>query len=258
MALRLPHPAKHVTTPAHNLLQLYLLFPSYHAQVMATLVKILLRTGAADVHTTFKKMDLPVPHVTGLVSPEPIAFITSNARKLEEVRTIVGPDFPIPIQPLPITLDEIQDADGDRIAARKCCEAVTRLGSQRRLVIDDASLAFHALNGMPGPYVKWFEKKIGVEGLPRLLTGFEDKSAFAIATFTFWDGKQIIMFKGQTEGKVVPPRGPKLFSWSPIFMPSGSQQTFAEMDAKTKYHFSHRTKAVSLFKEYVTNVLKSH
>ena len=41
-------------------------------------------------------------------------------------------------------------------------------------------MIFNAYNGMPGPYVKWFLKAIGPEGLSKMLDPYEDKSAYAL------------------------------------------------------------------------------
>ena len=38
---------------------------------------------------------------------------------------------------------------------------------------------YHALKGLPGPYIKWFLQSLGHEGLNKLLAGYEDKSAYA-------------------------------------------------------------------------------
>lgn len=32
------------------------------------------------------------------------------------------------------------------------------------VIIEDVSLCFDALNGLPGPYIKWFLEKVGHEG----------------------------------------------------------------------------------------------
>lgn len=224
---------------------------------MSTAVTVFTRTGDGGIEKLVKSMRLPETITTSETSLNTaISFITSNARKLGEVRKILGPDFPVELQSLPLDLDEIQDEDPDVIAARKCCEAVHKVGAEHRLIIEDTSLVFHALNGLPGPYVKWFEKKIGNNGMVRLLSGFEDKSATATATVTFWDGKQVILFKGQVDGRIIESRGPTdSFGWDPIFVPRGFDQTFAEMGSDEKNKISHRVKAINLFKDYVTGVI---
>jgi len=56
------------------------------------------------------------------------------------------------------------------------------------VVVEDTCLCFRALNDLPGPYIKWFLKGIGPQGLVKMLAGFDDKSAFALATFAYMDG----------------------------------------------------------------------
>ena len=181
-----------------------------------------------------------------------VLFITSNPGKLREVMQILGQDFPFRIEPVSLDLEETQDQDPDMIAIRKCGEAVRRLNNQP-LIIEDSCLSFDALDGLPGPYVKWFEKKIGNEGLVRLLTGFPDKRASAVASVSYWDGKEMVMFKGIVRGTIVEPRtGPEpSFGWDPIFVPSGGDKTFAEMGSAAKNQISHRVRALDLFKNYV-------
>lgn len=56
-------------------------------------------------------------------------------------------------------------------------------------------------------------------GLNTLLEGFPTKAAYALCTFAYCagPGQEPVLFEGQTEGKIVPPRGPKNFGWDPIF-----------------------------------------
>ena len=37
------------------------------------------------------------------------------------------------------------------------------------VIVEDTSLCFNALNGLPGPYIKWFLEKLGSDGLHKLL-----------------------------------------------------------------------------------------
>jgi inosine/xanthosine triphosphate pyrophosphatase family protein len=47
--------------------------------------------------------------------------------------------------------------------------------SGKAVVVEDTSLCFNALGGLPGPYIKWFLKNLGPRDLPKLLAGFDDK-----------------------------------------------------------------------------------
>ena len=180
-----------------------------------------------------------------------IFFITSNPNKVSEVKAILGEDFPFKIEQKAIDLDEYQYDDPDLIAIRKCKDAVIR-AQLHPLIVEDTNLSFSALNGLPGPYIKSFEKKIGNEGLVNLLTAFEDKSAQAVAYVAYWDGKAMTVFKGQVPGSIVSPRGPvDSFGWDPIFQPNGHDKTFAELGPQEKNQISHRVKALNLFRKHV-------
>jgi inosine triphosphate pyrophosphatase len=88
------------------------------------------------------------------------------------------------------------------------------------------------LNGLPGPYIKWFFESVGPEGLNNLLLAYEDKTAIAVCTFAYCDGpgKEPILFEGRTLGKIVAPRGASGFGWDRVFEFDG--ETYAEMEAK--------------------------
>ena len=73
-------------------------------------------------------------------------------------------------------LDELQGTL-EFIATRKAKEAT--LNCDTAVMIEDVSLCFNALKGLPGPYIKDFLGNIGREGLYKMLQGFEDKTAFA-------------------------------------------------------------------------------
>ncbi len=57
------------------------------------------------------------------------------------------------------------------------------------VIVEDTCLGFNALNGLPGPYIKWFLKSIGPEGLFKMLSGFEDHSGKAMATLAYCDSE---------------------------------------------------------------------
>lgn len=56
------------------------------------------------------------------------------------------------------------------------------------VMVEDTSLCFNAMGGLPGPYIKWFLAKLGHDGLNKMLAGFEDKSAYAQCVFAFTPG----------------------------------------------------------------------
>lgn len=178
-----------------------------------------------------------------------ITFVTGNPGKLREVVRIVGDSLPMTSHD--VDLPELQGDPAD-ISKEKCRLAADAIKGP--VMVEDTSLCFNALGGMPGPYIKWFLDSCGHDGLNRMLAGFEDKSAYAQCIFSLsWGpGEEPVTFVGRTPGKIVPARGPNAFGWDPVFEPDeGGGQTYAEMDKDAKDALSHRSRALAKLKEYL-------
>ncbi|CAD8054538.1 unnamed protein product [Paramecium sonneborni] len=173
-----------------------------------------------------------------------ITLCTGNKNKLKEFIQIMGDRFNIDSEP--VDLPELQGPPL-QIAKEKALLAYEKLG--KACVTEDTSLCFNALNGMPGPYVKWFLEATGPEGLSKMLDGFEDKTGYAQCILSYMgpELKEPLLFVGQTPGVIVRPRGPRNFGWDPIFQPDGFTETYAEMDKEVKNQISHRLKAIQKF-----------
>lgn len=78
---------------------------------------------------------------------KPITFITSNAKKIEEVIAILGKDFPREIVAHKIDLPELQ-GEMNEISIKKCQEAVKHIKGP--VIVEDTCLCFNALGGLPG------------------------------------------------------------------------------------------------------------
>lgn len=182
----------------------------------------------------------------------PLTFVTGNAKKLEELISILGKSFPKEIISQKVDLPELQ-GEIDDICIKKCKEASRYVNGP--VIVEDTCLCFNALKGLPGPYIKWFLDKLGPDGLFNLLAGFGDKSAVAVCTFAYHSGKdddEVKLFQGKTEGIIVSPRGPRDFGWDPCFQPLGYDKTYAELSKTTKNSISHRFKALDAMQQYFT------
>lgn len=190
-----------------------------------------------------------------------ITFVTGNANKLAEVVAILSTSkskdgeskvgkFKIVNKSL--DLDEVQGSI-DEVTIQKASSAAKILKGP--VLVEDTCLGFTAYNNLPGPYIKWFVKEVGLDGLNKMLSAFDDKSASAICTFGYCEGpgKEVKLFQGITKGKIVPSRGPTHFGWDSIFEPDGFSETYAELDKTTKNSISHRFKALSKLKEFLSS-----
>ncbi|XP_011073764.1 inosine triphosphate pyrophosphatase [Sesamum indicum] len=182
-----------------------------------------------------------------VVLSHPVTFVTGNAKKLEEVRAILGNS--IPFRSLKLDLPELQ-GEPEEISKEKARLAAKEVNGP--VLVEDTCLCFNALKGLPGPYIKWFLQKIGHEGLNNLLMAYEDKSAYALCVFSLALGPNTdpITFLGKTQGMIVPPRGPNDFGWDPIFQPDGYDKTYAEMAKEEKNKISHRYRALAQVKSH--------
>ena len=86
------------------------------------------------------------------------------------------------------------------MVVEKCLQAYKQTHSA--VLVEDTSLSFNALGGLPGPYIKEFFVNLKPAGLHRLLHGFEDKSANAICVFAYMpsgvdpEADQVKVFEG--------------------------------------------------------------
>lgn len=213
-------------------------------------------------------------------SPSPpiiLTFVTGNENKRKEVAAILAAaGSPVQVVARKLDLPELQGASTQHIARQKCWHAAKLLAKEQQslttlgpVIIEDTALCFTALNGLPGPYIKWFLDSVGHDGLNRMLNGFSTRAATALCTFAYCpagidisaasdivddksggvgDGMaKIELFEGRTEGEIVAARGPTDFGWDPIFQPvEGGGLTYAEMAKQDKNKISHRSRALHL------------
>lgn len=156
-----------------------------------------------------------------------------------------------------VDLPELQ-GEIDEISRLKCKEAARIIRGP--VIVEDTSLCFNSLGGLPGPYIKWFLDKLGPDGLFKMLAGWEDKSAFAVCTFAYSPGGEndhVVLFQGKTAGTIVEPRGTRDFGWDPCFQPDGYNQTYGEMTKEEKNKISHRSQALNKLRNYFTQKVET-
>jgi non-canonical purine NTP pyrophosphatase (RdgB/HAM1 family) len=165
-------------------------------------------------------------------------LVTGNLGKIAEARLALGGEVATEVLDLP----EIQSLDYLEVARAKADEAWRRIG--RPLIVEEAGLDLAALQGFPGPLVKWMLKAVGAEGIARTAAALGDVRASARCVLIYKDGEREITAEGRTEGTLVlPGRGTHGFGWDPVFLPDGSAFTFAELTGAEKDAVSHRGKA---------------
>lgn len=185
-----------------------------------------------------------------MASKKTLTFVTGNENKLKEVIRILGDNFPLQVVSQKVDLPELQ-GEPDDISREKCRLAAKEIKGP--VICEDTCLCFNALKGLPGPYIKWFLDKLKPEGLYKMLSAYEDKTAYALCTFAYSSGNpddEILLFRGSTDGQIVEPRGPRTFGWDPCFLPDGFDKTYAELDKDVKNGISHRGRSLEKLREF--------
>jgi len=177
---------------------------------------------------------------------ENLKFVTGNPNKVREAREILGFD----IEYVETDLEEIQTCDLRVAVTAKANQAWDIL--QSPVMVEDSGLILTAWDGLPGALVKWFEQSVGCEGILRMLSGFDNREAFAVCMAAIHDGKQARIAEGRVKGRIAESlKGNNGFGWDVIFIPDGHARTYAEMSRQEKNAISHRRLAF----EEIKNIL---
>lgn len=168
-----------------------------------------------------------------------VYFVTGNKGKWQELQAM----FPDEINLLAHDLDlpEIQSMDPEEIVRDKLERAFAVL--KKPVIVDDVSAELAHLNGLPGPFIKYFGTTLGKGALWKLVGHTDNHSILTRCTLGYYDGKTYHIVHGEVAGKVVPPRGENGFGFDFVFVPKGEIRTTAEMPLEEKNQKSHRAVA---------------
>lgn len=164
-------------------------------------------------------------------------LITGNPNKLREFQTLLSSVLELEMRSL--DLDEIQSLDLHQIVEHKLKQAYQSI--QEPVIVEDNSAELENLNGLPGPFIKFFEQRLGDDALYTLSS--EGTRAKIISTIGYFDGREVIIVDGIVEGSIVAPRGAKGWGFDCCFVPDGHDQTYAELGPEIKSTISHRSVA---------------
>src|SRR5487761_1792432 len=103
-----------------------------------------------------------------------IYFITSNVGKAASLNRLLNAKRYTVIQKN-IEIPEIQSDTALEIATYKAKFAYESLG--KPVIVQDSAFHINALSGFPGPYIKYTNETIGIEGILHLMNGIDDRTA---------------------------------------------------------------------------------
>lgn len=178
-------------------------------------------------------------------------FATNNTNKVKEVQAVL-PAF-LQVQTLKdagIDIDIPEPHDTLEANALEKARVIHQM-TGKDCFSEDTGLEVEALNGEPGVRSARYAGavKSDAANMALLLHNLEGssnrKARFCTVVALILNGKEHL-FEGICEGRIIAaPKGSEGFGYDPIFVPDGSENTFAEMGMEEKNKFSHRKKAVA-------------
>jgi inosine triphosphate pyrophosphatase len=152
-----------------------------------------------------------------------LTFVTGNQDKADYLARYLG----VPVSHAKLDLDEIQSLNLHTIVEHKIRQAYTQV--QAPVIVEDVSLEFVALGGLPGPFIKFFRERMTDEELCRLVDG-KSREVIARCVIGYFNGVTLQLFEGSLPGTIpVSPAGDNGFGWDRIFVPQGYNVTRAAL-----------------------------
>lgn len=180
-----------------------------------------------------------------------LLFITGNQYKADYLAENLG----IPVCHQKVDLEEIQSLDLGAVVKHKAESAYKIIGGP--VLIEDIALTFTAMNGLPGPLIKWFLAAMGNTGVAELAGRLDTQDATVTVMYGLYDGKELQTFEGSTDGRIADkPRGTDGFGFQDIFIPDTADKTFAEMTTEEMQPYYHRPKALNKLRTYLEQLPK--
>jgi XTP/dITP diphosphohydrolase len=189
-----------------------------------------------------------------------LIFATNNEHKVSEIRAALpegssiitmkeaGIDMDIPEPHFTLEANAIEKAQTIyRITNTSCFS-------------EDTGLEVYELNNEPGVHSARYAGddrsfKKNVQKLLEKLEGRTNRQARFRTVICLVLGGKEHLFEGICEGAITKePTGSGGFGYDPVFVPSGSSQTFAQMSMDEKNRFSHRRKALDKLVVFLNNL----
>lgn len=186
-----------------------------------------------------------------------ICFATNNAKKLHEIRTLLGSDWQV-LSLEDIGCQEELPETGNTLEANSAQKAQWVWNHYKiACFADDTGLEVEALGGEPGVYSARYagpqrSNSDNIALLLQRLASKENRTARFRTVITYISEAGQWQFDGEVRGQIIDSlRGEEGFGYDPIFVPEGEGRTFAEMPLSEKNSMSHRGRAMKKLVQFL-------
>ncbi|MEN9349823.1 MAG: hypothetical protein RL372_801 [Bacteroidota bacterium] len=188
-----------------------------------------------------------------------LIFATNNKNKVEEIKHLTNQKFQIfTLQEVGIDIDIPEPHDTLEANATEKSMTIYKLTNEA-VFSEDTGLEVAALGGAPGVKSARYagEGRNMQDNIDKLLHELKDKPSraaqFRTVASLIINGKEY-KFEGICKGHITTTQdGTNGFGYDPVFIPEGSDTTFANMDVTEKNKYSHRKKAVQKLIDFLND-----
>ena len=194
--------------------------------------------------------------MTRTLSGQRIVVATHNKGKLAEFADLLKPHGVTTVSAGDLGLAEPVETETTFAGNARIKAVSAMLATGLIALADDSGLCVEALDGEPGVHtadwagpgrdwaqaMRLVEEKLGAKGAKSPDTR---RAQFVCTLCVIWPDGEERLFEGRAIGHLVwPPRGTLGHGYDPMFVPMGSNRTFAELDPAEKNLISHRARAL--------------
>ena len=181
-----------------------------------------------------------------------ISFISSNINKYQEIKVIFEQNSKILVEHIQNHLNEIQSSNLEEIAIFSLKNISTDF-ENKYYFVEDSGLFIKSLNGFPGPYSSYIFKKLGNEGILKIMRNIEVREAYFQSTIALKSDTGFITFTGVIRGHISEKNTGSGWGYDPIFIvDSEFPNTLGDL-GKEKDTISHRYHATRKLIKYLEN-----
>jgi len=191
-----------------------------------------------------------------------LIFATNNQHKVDEIKSIIGNTFHIiSLKDAGIDIEIAEPYLTLQENASEKSKVIHQL-TQQNCFSEDTGLEVEALNGEPGVKSARYsgEEKNFQANINKLLNNLkniQNRNAQFKTVVSLILNKKEYLFEGVCKGKIIEAqKGNSGFGYDPIFIPEGSDKTFAEMTMEQKNLYSHRRKAIQQLTQFLSQIGK--
>lgn len=189
-----------------------------------------------------------------------IILASRNPHKIAEMKAILA-DLGIEllsaldVEELEEVEEDQPDLEGNALKKAMYVHQVTGIPA----VADDTGLEVDALDGAPGVYSARYAGEHATYGdnVQKLLSEMNDtldrKARFRTVIALVYGGSKHT-FNGLCEGEILrEPAGEGGFGYDPVFLPTGYEESFAQLAPEVKNSISHRGRAIQLLMQFLVS-----